>query len=243
MTTRQRIPGQAAAMARPDTSADGPDEHVLLSDDDLGLGAALLQALQHFDDPPAKAPPVPAMPPAPPAADPTPELQKELEATRARLARANGNLEDLRRQAERQKGESARFGNERLLKALLPSIDNLERAIEASSRGAGDARALLDGVRMVHGQMLRDLEQFGMKSFDSVGEAFDPSRHDAVQQVNNDRYPPGVVVAEYNRGYMLHDRLLRPARVAVNAGAAIRPPVPPDHQLPSADEDTLVDFE
>ncbi|GMV40251.1 MAG: hypothetical protein AMXMBFR64_19670 [Myxococcales bacterium] len=213
-----------------------PSEHVLIGDDDLGLGAALLQALQHFDEGPAAPPPTPALPAPTPAPDPA--VHQELETTRQRLDKANGRIEDLRRQADRQRGESERFGNERLLRALLPSVDNLERAIEAASRGSGEARALLEGVRMVHRQILQDLAQFGLTSFDSVGEPFDPARHEAVQQVSNDRYPPGVVVAEFSRGYLLHDRLLRPARVAVNAGAPVRP-VPPDHQLPEGFEPVL----
>lgn len=211
----------------------------LLVDDELGLGDALMKALQAFD-PPAQAPkPAAPVPPAvlaavAPALAPSPAQEKELAVTRARLERANSHIEDLKRQAERSRDHTTRFGNEPLLKALLPSVDNLERAIDAASRGSADQRALLDGVRMVHRQLVRDLEAFGLTTFESIGAPFDPARHEAVQQVASDRYASGVVVAEFSRGYMLHDRLLRPARVAVCSGARTEArPEPPAQAAPA----------
>lgn len=246
-------------------TGDGNDGHLLV-DDELGLGDALLQALQAFGEPPppvAEPPRRPTPPPArpmhhpgpsigahggvpaaiiaavaPALAAPSAEQERELAVTRARLERANGHIEDLKKQADRHRDHTSRFGNEQLLKALLPSIDNLQRAIDAAGRGTGDHKALLDGVRIVHRQLVKDLQNFGLTSFDSIGERFDPNRHEAVQQVPSDRYDAGTVVAEFSRGYLLHDRLLRPARVAVCSGVARAATAEPAAAEPATPEPT-----
>ena len=196
-------------------------------DEVLRLGDKLADELQLPAPEPAPAPP-PQASYTPQAPSPTPPvaMERELERTRARVQRLSSNIEDLKRQSARERDSVARFANENLLRAVLPALDNLERAVESAASGGTGSKALVDGVRMVLRQLLQDLVPFGLRSFDSVGQPFDPSVHEAAQQVNNSRYPPGAVIAEFKRGYMLNDRLLRPAMVAVNVGQPTRPAAP-----------------
>ena len=110
------------------------------------------------------------------------------------------------------------FGNERLLKEFLPVLDDLDRSLEAATQAGGDAAVLVEGLRMVSKKFLATLEKHGVSSFTAVGEAFDPARHEAVQQVNSNDVPMGGVAVELRRGYLLNNRLLRPAMVAVSLG-------------------------
>jgi molecular chaperone GrpE len=120
--------------------------------------------------------------------------------------------------------EAESRGRESLLKELLPVIDNLERALAhaTATDAAAGATGLLEGVRMVHRQFLTALEKFDVKPFSAVGEAFDPQFHAAVAQVPTADKPAGMVVEEFQRGYKMGARLLRPAMVAV----ATPPPAP-----------------
>ncbi|MEL6339551.1 MAG: nucleotide exchange factor GrpE [Myxococcota bacterium] len=99
-------------------------------------------------------------------------------------------------------------------------VDNLLRAIAAETDAVADAdeaskNPLLEGIRMVHKQFSDVLDQHGVRGFDSVGTVFDPELHEALSQAPSDEHEPGSVIAEHERGYMIHDRLLRPARVVV----------------------------
>ncbi len=121
----------------------------------------------------------------------------------------DATVQRVKREAERQ----SRFGHEPLLKGLLPVLDNLDRAIEAAS-GDGEG-GILGGVRMVEDQLLCELKRHGVTPIDARGAPFDPREHEAVQEAPTHEHPPGHVVAQWQRGYRLHDRLLRPARVVV----------------------------
>lgn len=203
-------------------------------DEVLKLGDKLAEELQLVvaDSTPTPAPaPAPSPPPASffpqvPPAGPSDAAARELETARARVERLSSNIEDLKRQSARERDAATRFANENLLRAILPALDNLERAVESTASSGAGNKALVDGVRMVLRQLRQGMVPFGLRSFDSVGQPFDPNVHEAAQQVNNPRYPPGAVIAEFKRGYMLNDRLLRPALVAVNSGQSVRQPSP-----------------
>ena len=152
------------------------------------------------------------------------ELEQVLEQTRSeadgfreKWLRAAADLENYRKRAQKEREETLRFGNEKLLRDFLPMLDDLERAIDATAQAAGESATLLDGVRLVHKKFISQLERHGVATFDSVGEAFDPTRHEAVQQNYSDQ-PAGTVVTQLQRGFMLNDRLLRPAMVVVSLG-------------------------
>ena len=111
-----------------------------------------------------------------------------------------------------------KFGNESLLRALLPILDNLNRAIE-HGKNAQENSPLLAGVEMIHKEFLNILERFGVKPIQAVGEVFDPEKHEAISQKESD-LEPNRVISAVQSGYFYHDRLLRPARVIVSQGKA-----------------------
>jgi molecular chaperone GrpE len=102
----------------------------------------------------------------------------------------------------------------------LPVIDNLERALEHARQEAGDVRTLREGVEMTLGQFVKVLEKFGVTPVSSLGEVFDPARHEAMGQIESAEQPPNTVAQELQKGYLLHERLLRPALVMVTRAPA-----------------------
>ncbi|MEZ0311727.1 MAG: nucleotide exchange factor GrpE [Myxococcota bacterium] len=135
----------------------------------------------------------------------------ELATMRDQMLRLGADFENLRKRSHREVDEARKMGMERLARDILPVVDNLERALQHAK--AGDP--VVDGVRMVAKQFLDILGQFGVKAFDSVGQPFDPERHEALSQISTPGAAPGTIVAEMQRGYMIHDRLLRAAQVAI----------------------------
>ena len=120
---------------------------------------------------------------------------------------------------QRDQRDQIRFGNEQLLKELLPVVDNLERAIK-SSREGGSTDVLIQGVDLTLKQLTGALTRFHVKSVETVGQPFDPATHQAVTSVASEKVPEQHVVDEFQRGYLLHDRILRAAMVSVSTGQA-----------------------
>lgn len=144
---------------------------------------------------------------------------KELNDKYLRLA---AEFENYKRLAQRDQRDYIRFGNEHLLKELLPVLDNLERAVKsAKERGANDA--LLEGVELTLKQFAGVLSKFGVQAVHTAGQAFDPTEHQAVAHVESTTVPEHHVVDEFQKGYRLHDRILRAAMVSVSAGAPKSP--------------------
>ena len=139
----------------------------------------------------------------------------ELSATKDRLLRTAADYENFRRRTAKEKQDLERFGSEKVLRDFLPVIDNLERALGHVAEGEGDTSGLREGVEMVVKQFQQALEKQGVTGFDSAGEMFDPELHEAIQQVDSEEHPTGTIVTEFQRGYHIHDRLLRPALVVV----------------------------
>ena len=109
-------------------------------------------------------------------------------------------------------------GNDKILSELLEIADNFERALQHSDGAEGANGAVTDGTRMIYGQLKTLLERHGVTPIESVGQRFDPNLHEALLQVASDEYDEGVVAQEVTRGYMIDDRVLRHARVAVSKG-------------------------
>jgi molecular chaperone GrpE len=128
---------------------------------------------------------------------------------------------------------------------LLPAIDNFERAM-AAAEAKPDPAALLEGVRLVHAQLLAGLKKHGITPVEACGQEFDPEHHEAVAHVPSEEHPEGRIVHEVHKGYRYHDRLLRPSRVAVSKG---KPGgageegggAPADGQTPAGDGDALAE--
>ncbi|HWP24402.1 MAG TPA: nucleotide exchange factor GrpE [Candidatus Binatia bacterium] len=142
--------------------------------------------------------------------------EKELEAKNNydRFLRQAAELENFKKRALRERDELARFANESLIKDLLPVVDNLERAI-AHAAGGGNGKPLVEGVEMVLKGLLDVLAKHGVTQISAAGQSFDPAKHEAMAQVESAAHEPNTVVEELHKGYMLHDRLLRPALVSV----------------------------
>lgn len=139
------------------------------------------------------------------------QLEKEKRELHDRLLRTAAEFENFKKRTKKEMDDASTRGREQLLKELLPAVDNLERALKHAP--AGDPLAV--GVQQTEKQLLQALERFGVTRFSSVGKPFDPSIHDAIQQVESGDHPPGVVAQEFASGYMIGQRLLRPAMVAV----------------------------
>lgn len=145
--------------------------------------------------------------------------EKELELTelKDKYLRALADSENARKRMRQQSEESIRLQRENLLREILPVVDNLERAVEAAHGGGGNGQTIVEGVEMVLRSLIDLLKAQGVTPLTAVGQLFDPQRHEAVDQVANSAYPPNTVVAEFHRGYVVGERMLRPARVAVAA--------------------------
>ena len=130
------------------------------------------------------------------------------------LAYLAAEFENFRKRVAREREAQAAFGNERLLLAVLPFLDNLERAM---GQAAASADALLSGVRMTYDLFLSELRKFGLEQLPAQGGVFDPSLHEAIASVPSPGVPRGTILAEARKGYLLHGRLLRPAQVTVAA--------------------------
>lgn len=155
------------------------------------------------------------------------ELTQALEKARGDAAdlkdkwlRAAADLENYRKRSAREREDAVKFGNEKLLRELLPVLDDLDRTVEAvqAAGSQGAIGTLIDGLRLVQKKFLAQLEKNGVEAFTAVGQPFDPSVHEAVQQVHSDEVPAGAVAQEVRRGFNLNGRLLRPALVAVSLG-------------------------
>lgn len=142
---------------------------------------------------------------------------EECKALNEKYLRLAAEFENYKRLAQRDQRDQIKFGNEQLLKELLPVVDNMERAIKAA-RDKGVSSALVQGVDLTLKQMSGALAKFGVQAVETVGQTFDPSAHQAVSQVPSDSVPPNHVVDEFQKGYRLHDRILRAAMVSVSSG-------------------------
>jgi molecular chaperone GrpE len=148
---------------------------------------------------------------------------KELEAKTNydRFIRQTAELDNVKKRTAREREEISRFANELLIKDLLPVVDNLERAV-AHASGGGNGKSLVEGVEMVLKGLLDVLAKHGVNQISAVGQPFDPSKHEAMAQVEDENYEPNSVVEELHKGYALRDRLLRPALVSVAKSSKTR---------------------
>ncbi|GFE60309.1 nucleotide exchange factor GrpE [Geobacter sp. AOG2] len=140
--------------------------------------------------------------------------EKEARENWDRFLRERADLENFRKRANREKEELLNYGYKSLIEEILPVLDNLERALKHASDDG--LPALVEGIRMTHVMLLTSLRKFNVTPVEAVGAPFDPAFHQAMAQVPTDEHPPNTVVEEYQKGYLLKDRLLRPAMVSVS---------------------------
>lgn len=132
-----------------------------------------------------------------------------------RYLRQVAELDNFKKRSARDREETARFANDALVKDLLPVIDNLERAI-AHASGTGNGKTLMEGIDLVLKGFLDTLARHGVQPVTAVGLPFDPAQHEALAQVESSAHQPNTVIEQHQTGYMMRDRLLRPALVTVS---------------------------
>ncbi len=162
------------------------------------------------------------------------ETALELERTRsgevlARLQRTAADFDNFRKRARRESDESRRYAKEDVIGGILDIVSNFERALEAENASVD---AVLEGVTLIHRQVLRLIEKEGVEPIPALGERFDPRLHEALLRTETVDVEDGVIIEELEKGWMLHERVLRPAKVRV----AVRPALAPaPSEAPTAD--------
>ena len=142
-------------------------------------------------------------------------LSDQLAAEKDRVLRLSAEFENYKKRKERELSEFKKFANESVFKSLLTVVDNLERAIDAAKE-APDVSRLLEGVELTHKDISKLFETFGVTLINAHHEPFDPNFHQAVTQEATDQVPENHVTTVLQNGYLLHDRLIRPAMVVVS---------------------------
>jgi len=157
-----------------------------------------------------------------PAKDPISELEarlkakeQEAEETYDRLLRNSAEFENFKKRSAREMEDFRKFANQSLLKEMLTVVDNLELALNSVNTDQANDKQLAEGLDLTHKEILRVFEKFSVKPIDSKGKPFDPTFHEAVMQEETDAYPENTVTKELQKGYLIHERLLRPAMVVV----------------------------
>jgi molecular chaperone GrpE len=151
------------------------------------------------------------------------EMITELEAAREeakqsfeKYLRVAAEFDNYKKRSAKETEDFRKYANEVLLKALLPVVDNLERAINAAKEEGCDTQALLEGVELTLNELVKVFHQSQVKQIDALGESFDPNFHQAMMQQVSDEHPDNTILQELQKGYTLHSRLLRPAMVIVS---------------------------
>lgn len=140
-------------------------------------------------------------------------LEEEVQDAKDRYLRTLAEMENMRRRQDRERQDLLKYASEKLLQDLLPVLDSFEKAIEAGGAEAGNA--IVEGIKMVHKQLTHVLENNGLKAVEATGKPFDPNVHQAIQRIETDDLKQETVKDEFQRGYTLNGRLVRPSMVSV----------------------------
>jgi len=141
--------------------------------------------------------------------------EQEAKENYERLLRVSAEFENYKKRASRDLAELRKFSNQSLIKEMLSVIDNLELAMNSTNGHKTIDQGLLQGLDMTHKEILKVFEKFNVKPIEAKGQAFDPTFHEAVMQEATDEFDENTVINELQKGYLIHDRLLRPAMVVV----------------------------
>jgi len=142
------------------------------------------------------------------------EKEKEAAENYDKYVRAIAELDNFKKRAAREKTDSIKYGNENLIKDILPMVDSMDRALKHAGN-SDDFEAFKQGLKLVQDQLVSCLEKHGVEPIECVHKAFDPNIHEALFQVTNDDHEDNLVIDELEKGYLLNGRLLRPAKVSV----------------------------
>jgi molecular chaperone GrpE len=141
--------------------------------------------------------------------------EKEVAETYDRFLRASAEFDNFKKRSSREMEEFRKFANQSLIKEMLSVVDNLELAMNSTNDHKAIDKDLLQGLEMTHREILKAFEKFNVKPIDAKDQPFDPAFHEAVMQEETSDSPKNTVINELQRGYMIHDRLLRPSMVVV----------------------------
>ena len=150
-------------------------------------------------------------------------LFDKLRVAEAEVLRSRAEMENYRKRMQRDADQQLKFANVPIVRDLLDVIDNLNRALESARGDESNAKALIEGVQMVSQQFTDVLTKHGCKPIHAVGTDFDPNIHQAIAQMPSPEFAAGKVAQQLAHGFMLYDRVIRPAQVIVSAGAANEP--------------------
>jgi len=143
------------------------------------------------------------------------ELEAKLEEAENRILRMQADFENSRRRARLDLEATEKYKSQGLITELLPAIDNFERALKMDADN-DQAKSLLQGMEMVYRSLIDTLKKEGAEQIEAVGKEFDPHLHQAIMQVEDENFGSNIVVEEFQKGYILKDRVIRPAMVKVN---------------------------
>jgi len=172
--------------------------------------AAVCDAVTAGESPPAASTECAAEPIAPD--DP---FRAKIAALEESLLRARADFQNLQRRSAVERSEAIRFANADLMKALLGVVDDFERSLAAAEK-PDNLVSVIEGIRLVHRNLVKALGDYGLETIDALHKPFDPNIHEALLQQPSDAHPPGTVLEQVARGFRLRDRVLRPARVIVS---------------------------
>ncbi|MBF0572409.1 MAG: nucleotide exchange factor GrpE [Desulfamplus sp.] len=144
------------------------------------------------------------------------QLQAALAAEKDRVLRVSAEFDNYKKRSSREIADFRKFANESVFKQLLTVVDNLERALSSAS---SQNSAVIQGVEMTYKDIIKLFEAFNVRPVDAQGKPFDPAFHQAVSHQESEQYPDNMVIAELQKGYILHERLLRPSMVVVSKSA------------------------
>lgn len=150
-----------------------------------------------------------------PEVDSVPELQAKVERLQDSLLRAKADFQNMQRRSNNERADAIRYANAELLKSLLGVVDDFERSL-AAAKSSDNLKAVVDGVGLVHENLLSVLRAQGVATIEALHKPFDPGVHEALMQQPSADHPPGTIVEEIAKGYRLGDRVLRPAKVVVS---------------------------
>ena len=141
--------------------------------------------------------------------------EQEAQENYDRLLRVSAEFDNYKKRSSREMEEFRKFSNQSLIKEMLSVVDNLELAMNSTNGHKTVDKGLLDGLEMTHREILKVFEKFNVKPISAKGQVFDPAFHEAVMQEETDEFPNNTVINELQKGYLIHDRLLRPSMVVV----------------------------
>lgn len=154
--------------------------------------------------------------------------EQEAKETYDRLLRVSADFENYKKRSAREIEEFRKYANQTLLKEMLSVVDSLELAINSSNHRKKTDKTLIEGLNLTLNEILRVFEKFDVRPIAAQGQTFDPAFHEAVMREETDDFPANTVVSEFQKGYLIHDRLLRPAMVVVAAPKTTREDNKPD---------------